>query len=130
MVIEIWQSFRRIPLWVQIWVAVLLVPVNLLPLAFVNEPYGLWVAVLSVGGMLPNLPIMLLERGLSKRMALPHLVIWTPLVVLVGWILLSDQVLSDGYRWMLFAVLLVDLVSLAFDYVDAAKWQAGDRGVA
>ncbi len=130
MVVEIWQSFRRIPLWVQIWVAVILVPVNLLPLAFVNEPYGLWVAVLSIGGMLPNLPIMMLERGLSKRMALPHLVIWTPLVVLVGWILLSDQVLSDGYRWMLIALLLVDLVSLAFDYVDAAKWQAGDRGVA
>lgn len=114
----------------QIWVIVILVPANLLPLAFVSEPYGLWVAVLSVGGMMPNLPIMLMERGLSKRMALPHVVIWTPLVVLIGWLLLSDQILNDGYRWMLIALLIVDLVSLAFDYVDAAKWRAGDRDVA
>jgi hypothetical protein len=130
MVIDIWQSFRRMPLWVQYWVLLILAPMNLMPLAFVSEPHGMWVAVLSVGGMLPNLPIMLMERGLSKRMALPHVVIWTPLVLLIGWLLLSDQVLSDGFRWMLIALLLVDLLSLAFDYVDAWKWKLGDRDVA
>jgi hypothetical protein len=130
MIVEIWQSFRRMPLWVQFWVLVVLAPANLMPLAFVSEPYGLWVAALSVGGMLPNLPIMLLERGLSKRMALPHLLIWTPLVILVGWLLLSDQDLSDGFRTMLIALLIVDLVSLAFDYVDAWKWKQGDRASA
>lgn len=130
MVVEVWKSFRRMPLWVQFWVLVILAPVNLMPLAFFSEPYGMWVAILSVGGMLPNLPIMLMERGLSKRMALPHLVIWTPLVILIGWLLLSDQVLSEGFRTMLIALLIVDLVSLAFDYVDAVKWWSGDRHVA
>jgi hypothetical protein len=130
MIVEIWHSFRRMPLWVQFWVLVILAPANLLPLAFVSESYGVWVAALSVGGMLPNLPIMLMERGLSKRMALPHLLIWTPLIVLIGWLLLSGPVLSDGFRSMLIVLLIVDLVSLAFDYVDAWKWKQGDRAIA
>jgi len=130
MISDIWNSFRRLPLWVQIWVAVILVPVNLGPLLFYQEPYAFWVAVLSVGGMLPNLPIMLFDRGLSKRMALPHLVIWTPLVVLLVWLLNGLVGANDSYMTMLAVLLVVDLLSLAFDFPDAFKWWRGDRGVA
>lgn len=130
MIVAIWQSFRRTPLWVQFWIVVILVPVNLLPLAFWGEPYSGWIAVLSVGGMLPNLFIMMAERGLSKAMALPHLVIWTPLVLLLGGLLQTDMGVSDGFRNLLIAVFVVDLVSLAFDFTDAWKWWRGDRAIA
>jgi len=130
MIIDIWHSFRRLPGWVQIWVALILVPVNLAPLLFLGAPYAVWVAVLSVGGMMPNLPIMLDERGLSKRMALPHLLIWVPLLVLLGWVLANVDGVTGGYRTLLLLLLVVDLISLGFDFPDALKWWRGDREIA
>lgn len=100
----------------------------MVPLLFLGAPYALWVALLSIGGMTPNLPIMLMERGLSKRMALPHLVIWVPLVVLLGWVLANVDGLDPSYRLMLTILLVVDLISLGFDIPDALKWHRGDRG--
>ena len=131
MIMEIWASFRRMPLWVQIWVAAILVPVNLAPMVFLSEPYAILIACLSVGGMIPNLVIMLAERGLSKRMALPHLVIWGPLVVVLGCLLAGGLVgASGGYLSMLLLLLMVDLISLGFDIPDAIKWLRGDRAIA
>ena len=123
MILDIWQSFRRIPGWVQIWVMFILVPVNLLPLLFLNAPFGVAVALLAVGGMLPNLVIMWNERGLSKRMALPHLVLWTPLVILVAWVLWQGAA-TGGWAMVLWALLVIDLISLGFDYVDAVTSRA------
>lgn len=123
--VEIWQSFRRLPLWVQIWVALILIPVNLIPFVLFLQGAPGWglIAVLSVGGMALNLPIMLMERGVSRTMALPHVVLWTPLVLL-----LIGRLEEGGALVAL--ILLVDVVSLAFDYVDAVKWWRGDRAVA
>ena len=38
MIGDIWNDFRTLPLWVQIWVTVVLVPVNFVPLAFLDQP--------------------------------------------------------------------------------------------
>ena len=124
---EIWRSFRALPLWVQIWVALVLLPVNLFSLAFVDQHNGLLIALLAVGGMAPNIVIMLAERGLSRLMALPHVLIWTPLIVIV-WQTLGTA--SQGYAGFLWLLLAVDLCSLAFDYLDVLKWWRGARTVA
>lgn len=130
MIVEIWQSFRRLPMWVQLWIAVILVPVNAAAIFFVAEPLGVWVAALAIGGMLPNLAVMAIERGFSKTMALPHIVIWTPLIV-VTLALLEDQALiSDRYQSFLVLLLAVDVISLCFDYIDGWKWWKGDREIA
>ncbi len=126
---DIWRSFMRLPVWVRVWVALILVPVNLLPLLFPGAPNAGWIAALSVGGMAINTVIMLYERGLSRAMALPHLVLWTPLVILLIWMLASGGA-SGGYEKMLMALLAVDLVSLGFDFPDALRWRAGERDVA
>jgi hypothetical protein len=125
---DIWRSFRRLPRWVQIWVGLWLVPVNIAPILFFGGPYALWVCCLSIGGMLPNLGIMIAERGLSKRMSLPHLIIWSPLVILVVWVL-ATQAPQGGYRMILWAVLITDIVSLGFDIPDWMKWRRGDRDI-
>lgn len=134
MLIDIWKSFRRIPLWVQIWVAGILMPINFLTLCFLNEPYGLWVAILAIGGMLPNGPILAIERGLSKMMAIPHIFVWTPLCLLVAWLLYGHYsgagVLSDSYVCYLIALLVIDVISLGFDFPDGLKWLRGDRDIA
>ena len=116
LVLDIWRSFRALPLWVQIWVALILVPVNMAAIFFVNETGGPLIAALAIGGMMPNLVIMIAERGVSKAMALPHLLIWTPLVVSV---IQNTGTATGGFQTYLWLLLATDLLSLAFDYPDA-----------
>lgn len=128
MLLDIWRSFRAMPLWVQIWVAFVLAPANLATLAFLDQPGAALVAVLAIGGMLPNMPIIFYERGFSKLMALPHIVIWTPLCVVIVTQLSGSA--SGAYASFLIALLVIDLVSLGFDYPDFVKWLRGDRAIA
>jgi len=129
MVLQIWASFRALPGWVQVWVFLILVPVNVASLWFWTAPNGMLIAVLANGAMALNGPIMLMDRGFSKAMALPHVVIWTPLVIWLIWLLSSGQVggIFAAYLWVL---LVVDVVSLVFDFKDARDWLRGDRAVA
>ncbi|SLN55448.1 hypothetical protein ROG8370_02502 [Roseovarius gaetbuli] len=129
MILDIWQSYRRLPLWVQLWVALVLVPVNAASLVFWGAPMGAWLAVMAVGAMLLNGVIMLVERGFSKMMALPHVVIWRPLLVLILWLLMQGD-LAPGYGRYLMILLAVDLFSLALDYADTVKWLRGERHIA
>lgn len=127
LVVEIWQSFRSLPGWVQVWVVFLLVPVNMASLFFIAEPMGLWIAALANVAMLPNIWVMIHDRGLSKLMAIPHIIPWTLLVALLAFARPMATGLYDAYLWLLLAV---NVVSLFFDYPDAVKWLKGDRAVA
>ncbi len=129
MILDIWRSFMRIPRWVLIWIVVILVPINVAPLLFWAEPYGILISVLAIGGMLPNMFIMAKERGVSRMMSIPHVVVWTPLVILLVWVL-ATQELSSGATLVFGALLIVDVISLAFDFVDTAKWWKGAREIA
>ncbi|MDA3950068.1 MAG: hypothetical protein PF508_12730 [Spirochaeta sp.] len=125
---HILQSYRRMPLWVQLWVALILVPGNAASLFFLSEPAGPWLAAMAVGAMLLNGILALVERGFSKIMAVPHVLVWTPMLALVLWLLIQDP--ASGYQRYLFILLAVDTVSLVLDYRDAWKWWNGDRSVA
>ncbi len=122
MVQDIWLSFRALPLWVQIWVAVILVPVNLMPLFFLDQPQGVLIAALAIMGMALNLPIMIATRGMSGAMALPHLLFWVPLVTVVVGMLSATDTLNPNYVRFLWLLLIVDVISLVFDVRDAAHW--------
>lgn len=126
-VVDIYSSFRALPGWVQIWVVGILMPINTVSLFFLGQPWGVLVAILAIGGMLPNLPIMLRERGLSKAMSLPHLLPWTVLVLLIVFVQPQGDPL---YRSYLMALAAINTVSLGFDYVDAYKWWKGERDIA
>lgn len=125
MIKDIWASFRGLPVWVQIWIGIVLVPVNLAPLAFLDQPNGGLIAALSITGMALNIPIMLAARGMSKAMALPHLLVWSPLVVIVALTLADAEVATSGYLTFLTVLLVVDLISLGFDVNDARLWMKG-----
>lgn len=130
MIGDIWSSFRRLPIWVQLWMSCWLVPMNLLPLAFWGQAANSnWIALLAIGGLLPNLPILLRERGFGKLMALSHLVFWTPLVFLIALTLLEGA--ADGWCQIMLIVLFVtNTVSLIFDLQDWIAWCRGERDVA
>ena len=128
LIADVWGSAMRLPGWVLIWVLFVLVPVNLASVAFLSEPYGVLVAALAVGGMVPNVFIILRERGVSRLMAFPHLVIWTPLVFLLLVLLQADP--APEYARYLWLLLAVDVISLGFDYRDGWRWWRGERRVA
>ena len=124
--VDMWKSVRALPFWVQIWVVVILVPVNFAALLFWDAAYGRLVGFLAAFAVLVNVVPLFRDRGFSKAMALSHVVLWIPLVALIVWLLWQGGVVG-GYVWFLWLLLLVDGISLAFDIPDAWKWWQGDR---
>lgn len=126
---DIWRSYRSMPLWVQVWVFGILVPVNIAAIFFIGHPGGIMVALLAIGGMTPNAFFLWIERGFSKVMALSHVVLWVPLVFLIVDLMRAGAV-QGGFMTYLWILLAVDLFSLLFDFVDSLKWLRGDRDIA
>jgi len=124
---DCWVSFRSLPAWVQIWVALILVPVNMASLAFVGQPMGLWVAILANIAMAMNLPVMMIERGFSRAMAFPHLIPWT---ILIAILIFAPPAATGPYDTYLNVLLITNIVSLLFDFPDAINWLRGKRAVA
>jgi len=125
--VEIWNSFRATPGWVQVWMVFLLMPINMASVFFINEPKGMLIAFLANIGMLLNIPVMFYDRGMSKLMSIPHLLPWTVLVLIIIFRRPEATGLYDTFLWVL---LIINLISLAFDYGDALKWIKGDRAIA
>jgi len=125
--VEIWDSFRATPTWVQIWIMLVLGPINMASMFFINEPMGMLIAFLANIGMLLNIPVMIYDRGVSKLMSIPHLLPWTALVILI---IFYRPEATGLYDTFLSTLLIINLISLAFDYVDAMKWIKGDRAIA
>lgn len=123
---DIFRSFRSLPAWVQIWMLLWLIPINAASLFFLREPMGIWIAILACGGMVPNGPIMYFERGVSKMMALPHLIPWTAIVLIV---IFNKPEGSGLYVTFLYGLAATNAISLVFDYLDAWKWFNGNREV-
>lgn len=130
MLADLWKSFCALPVWVRVWLAVILAPINMATILFVFEPGGLVVAALAWGGMIANLPVMLRDRGFSRAMAFPHLLFWVPLVIVIVWQMGAGAPgASVGFATFLGVLLVADLISLAFDGRDAVLWIGGDRRV-
>jgi hypothetical protein len=130
--LQCWQSFRSLPLWVQIWVAGILVPVNAAAFLMLDDTGAVWVAWAAIGVLATNVPIMLWERGMSKLMSAPHLVIWGPLqIALVLRLTGTLGAEEPGGRecLYLFIVLVVNAISLVFDALDTWRWVQGDRTI-
>ncbi len=124
--IEIWRSLRRLPLWVQLWMMLWLVPVNMVSLFFLESSYGIWIAIAAIGGMALNLPVMVMAKGFSRLMALPHLLLWTPQVFLIAWILVQAERIAL-YESYLLILMITNIISLMFDFPDFYKWLKGAR---
>jgi len=124
--LDIWRSFRSLPFWVQIWVGLVLVPVNTATIVLITEPGSYLIPILAIGGMLPNVVLMFMERGFSKAMAISHVVLWIPLLVLLAIDIRANSIFSD-YLIVLF---VIDFISICFDLKDSRDWLKGDRKIA
>ena len=129
---RIWHSYRSLPLWVQVWVGGILVPVNAMSFLLLHTQTGQWAAWAALFVVATNAPIMWVEQGMSKLMSMPHLIAWLPLQVallarLAGQ--LGDAPLQPFEHPLIVALLLVNGISLAFDAIDSVRWFKGDRAV-
>ena len=128
MIKDIWSSLVALPKGVIVWVFVILVPINMASAVFIGVKGGLLVATLACMGILPNAGVMAYDRGFSKLMALSHLIFWPPLIVVI--VTLLSRSPTDIFQSYLIALLVVNVVSLAFDVIDFCKWWNGDRSAA
>ncbi len=82
--------------------------------------------LLTVGGMVPNAVLLTATREFGREMAISHLVFWTPLIVVIIWLLWSGPSAKfAGYLWCL---LVVDVISIAFDVRETRIWWRGRKG--
>lgn len=125
---ELWHSIRALPLWVKLWM-LFLGPINVCTIFFLDEPYGIWIAILAYGGMIPLGIIAVIQRGLSKAGSIPHVIAWTPLVIALAWWLAESGPNNPTYNAFLTVLLVANLISLIFDYIDSIKWLRGAREI-
>lgn len=127
-----WQSFRSLPVWVQVWVGLILVPSNAAAFFLLDYWSGRMAAFAALIVVSTNIPIMIIAGGMSKLMAMPHLLAWLPLQVAL-FLRLTGHVgglpLSITEQTLAYLLLIVNGVSLIFDSIDSWRWICGDRAM-
>lgn len=123
---DIWRSFLNLPSWVQIWMFLVLGPVNMATLAFLSQPSGMLVAALAVGGLAISLTALIADRGFTKLVSAGHVVTWAPLVVIL---VFARPGATATYDTFLTILLAANIFSLIFDFNDLRLWYKGDRAV-
>ncbi|QEG22354.1 hypothetical protein [Mariniblastus fucicola] len=115
------------PQWLQIW-GNILGPVTLLSMIlFLFRRNLIPVALLTVF-VLPSMLLLYHNFGYSRILGLAHIVFWTPADVYLLKIRTTWRVRETWLGKWIIVALAVMLISLAFDYVDLARWLLGDRG--
>ena len=128
--IRLWRSTRALPIWVQVWVLVL-IAVNTASFFMTDTPTGQWTAIAWLVVIVANTMIALVSACITRAMSLPH-GIWLPLVGWLIWRLWLDGAPAPTGTEATYAVIgvIVNSISLAFDTVDSWKWLKGDRATA
>lgn len=134
--ISLWQrflasnrSFMRLPLWVRLWIVFGLGSVNAAALFMMHWPTGYWASLALAVVVVLNLPMVLIQQGYGRALAIPHLIAWIPLCAFAATRLISDDA-SDGERTYAALLLGVNGISIAFDLLDSWRWLRGERAVA
>ncbi len=124
----IWVSFRSLPLWVQLWVAAILVPVNASSFLMLDHTAGRWTAVAALFVVATNVPIMIAYCGMNRAMSIPHLIAWIPLeIFLIGHLLSGNVDFTATTGVFTITVIIVNGISLVFDGIDSWRWWRGAR---
>jgi len=126
---KVWRSLAGIPLWIQLWLVVL-AGTNLASLVFLDTAAGRWTAAaFTVVGVF-NLPLVVIQGGLTRLLSFTHLV-WVPLLfVLIRQLIEPDFATADtATRFFVMAVVAVNGISLALDVVEMWRWSRGEREV-
>jgi hypothetical protein len=124
------DAISQQPSWVQYWLYILIFGIVVLPLALLIWKQTRLTAIITVAAsVIAGLGVSwIFDRlGYVKLLGLPHIILWTPLVLyLYGQIKRGDM--PQWPRRIMMVVLAVFVVSLVFDYVDVVRYVLGERG--
>ncbi len=118
------RGILRQPLWVRLWL-VLLVTANLIvPLLYINR----FEAQVVAGTLLASMALMTVLTavgGFTRLLGLGH-VFWFPLLYFL-WTRLESIPADDFFGLWIRAVMLLDALSLTIDVVEVFRYLVGDR---
>jgi hypothetical protein len=123
------EALAQLPQWVQIWVNVMAV---ILVGSFITLLFSRATRRDALVILLVNIPNVLLlqwmyaQLGYVRLLGLPHLIFWTPLCVYLV-LRLRDPAIVTPFRQVIWILLAMMLISLAFDYTDVARYLLGER---
>lgn len=123
------DAIATLPTWISVWLNWMLIGAFILPLAlFIWKPSRMAGVFVLVTGILSAVGVSYLygKLGYVKLLGLPHILLWTPLVIyLFGQIRRDDMPVWP--RRIMIVVLATILISLAFDYTDVIRYILGER---
>ncbi len=113
------------PPWLQVWVGWMGV-VNILgAIMFIRRPEAKWVLV-AMAGNIVLMNWLFAVYGYQRILGLAHVVFWTPLVIYLWRRRPHWKVETLGGKWIAL-LFTTNLVSLVIDYMDVARYLAGER---
>jgi len=112
------------PLWLVIWVGWLGL-VNMASVAFWREIEARWVFAAFVAAFV-LMAVLFESKGYSRLLGLPHVIVWTPLLIYL-YRRLSKVIGPRLFETWLRVLLATNGVSLVIDYVDVLRYLLGDR---
>ncbi len=118
------QGMLRMPMRLQLWVLVLVGANIVAPLFFLRH----FEAQLTLAAGLLGLALMSVltgRFGFSRIVGLGHIT-WLPLIFLLI-SSVGDTTASSSFGFWIRSVIVLDSISLTFDFADAARFYRGDR---
>lgn len=117
------------PLWLMVWMNILLFGAFILPIALLIWKASRLAGVLTlaasvIAAVLIN--VLFNNLGYVKLLGLPHLVFWTPLVMFL-YFQMKRPDMPVWPRRIMWVVAGIITISLAFDFVDVARYILGER---
>jgi asparagine N-glycosylation enzyme membrane subunit Stt3 len=117
------EAIAQQPLWVQCWLYVLVFCIVILPLTLLIWKQTRVTAVVTIAAsILAGIGVSRLydHLGYVKLLGLPHIVLWTPLVLYL-WRQIKREDVSKWPRRIMMVITAIFVISLSFDYVDAVR---------
>jgi len=112
------------PLWVQIWIGIMMVvllPAFVLMFKYREARWVAWSMVLL--GIWT--PLLMMAAGPSRLWGITHLSFWTPVVCVAVAAIIRNGTESKYQKWLV-AVAAVMSISLVFDLIDVIRFFSGE----
>jgi hypothetical protein len=122
------EAIAQGPAWLKLWLNWLVFAAFILPAALLiwRQTRRVGIAAIAAGMIGAGLVMLMYERfGYVKLLGLPHIIVWTPLVIYIGVLLRGE--LPKIARGIMIVILATIVISLAFDYTDVLRYILGER---
>ena len=124
------DATAQLPTWVQIWLNILLLGAFITPISLLiwkqTRITGI-ITLLASGIASFAIITMYGSLGLVRLLGLPHIILWTPLLIyLIAQSRRPDM--PSIPKWIIRFISTTIFISLIFDYYDVVRYFLGDSG--